>query len=108
MLKLIFVTSSIAASVMVLCSLRLDWCNTTVCCLREGPSSSSRASDRSEGRRQHSNGGWLFTRCSLLSPSTCWTLGSKLIKGIAEGLVLPYKSTVLVVPPLFAPWLREI
>ena len=61
MLKLIFFTSSIAASVIVLCSLRLDWCNTTVYCLREGPSSSSRASDRSKGRRQHSKGGWLFT-----------------------------------------------
>ena len=60
MLKLIFVTSSIAVSVMVLCCLHLDWCNTTVCCLPGGSSSSSRASDGSKCRRQHSIGGWLY------------------------------------------------
>ena len=60
-LKQIFVASSIAVSVMVLCSLHLVWCNTTVCCLPQGVPSSSRTSDHSKGRRQHSNGGWLFT-----------------------------------------------
>ena len=60
MLKLMFVTSSIAVSVMVLCCLHLDWCNTTVCCLPGGASSCSRASDSSKCRCQHSIGGWLY------------------------------------------------
>ena len=42
------------------CSSLSEWCNITEFCLPEWSSSSSRISDCSKGRCQHSNGGWLF------------------------------------------------